>query len=176
VAAGMKGHGTIELRTALGKVHLQVFHQELGKLKGPLPDGTGFLEFKRVIVKQPGVVDADHGGAGARWRDDRTLRVAEYFQEVPCHGKGLIKVARVEQGLAAASLFRGTADLDTEPLEYACRGRHRFRIESVGKTGYEQGRFHESLTTGVRRIKYHPGMLFCHEKQHSTPHRSFPPS
>ncbi len=91
-----------------------------------------------IMLKNVRKVMRDHRRAGARRYDD-VFRIAENVEEMPGDGASLVRITRVEGGLAAASLSFGKIDLIAQTFEHFCDGDADLRKDLIDDAGDKQG-------------------------------------
>jgi hypothetical protein len=89
------------------------------------------------VFEERGVVDAQHGGAGARRRDD-VIQTGEGTHRLQGEVAGGIPIAGIVGGLTAAGLPFGHNDGATRRFEQMCRCEANRRAEQVYEAGDEE--------------------------------------
>ncbi len=140
VAAVVKGHFGRKSRPHVG--HAELGDEKIGKLPGPVADGGG-PGGERGVGEKIAVEDLEHRAAGAGADDDGIGAVAgELLDHRTGHLAGLIPIAGVECGLAAAKEVFVVLDRVSQPLENGDDAHARLGIHGVHEAGDEEGDFH----------------------------------
>ncbi len=132
-ARGMAGRVISDLVRKL-RAHLvdsRHAHQELGKLMHPFSQRQRLAP--HLAREQLGIELLHHGRARTR-RTDHVLIAAEDPQESFGAGSGIIPMAAVERGLAAAGLIFGEYNLASGATEHRGRVEPNLRKKLVDKT------------------------------------------
>src|ERR1043166_7228977 len=114
--------------------------QEVGQFMRAVRQVFGPLMPNRIVVKEFGVLKLDHGGAGTGW-SHHLFAVGKSLDGVAGEIAGVVVIAAVKVGLAAARLRVGKSDLNAKATEKANCGHAHVGEEGVAEAGDHQGHF-----------------------------------